>query len=55
MTAAVGVILSGGSQSFFGSGQCSNERKQTASDMDMHNDDITSLGISKDRSKVVTG
>ena len=47
--------MSGGSQTFFGAGQCENVRKQTASDKEMHSDDITSLGISKCRTKVVTG
>ena len=57
MTAAVGVILDTGanSQKFFGGGQTDNTSKQTASDKEMHTDDITSLSYSKDRTLAVTG
>ncbi len=57
MTAAVGVVLEPGSnsQKFFGSGQCDNTSKQTSSTKSMHSDDITALGWSKDKTKIVTG
>lgn len=57
MTAAVGVILDAKSnkQTFFGSGEVDNKSKQRADDKEMHTDDITSLGISKDRKLAVSG
>ena len=57
LPAAVGVILDqrSNSQSFFGSGQVENTSKQTSSTKHYHSDDITALGWSKDRTKVVTG
>jgi WD40 repeat protein len=57
MTAALGVILDHGSntQKFFGGGQVENTSKQTANDNNSHTNDITSIAISTDRTKAVSG
>lgn len=56
-TAALGVILDPASncQTFFGGGEVDCTAKNVASDLDAHTDDIMAIGMSCDRSKVVTG
>jgi hypothetical protein len=56
-TAALGVILDHGSnkQKFFGGGQTDNKSKKVARDDTCHTNDVTSLGISQDRSICATG
>jgi len=57
MTAAVGVILdpNTNTQKFFGGGKCENASKQVSSDKLSHNNDITAITISKNRTLAVTG
>ncbi len=57
MTAALGVILDKGSntQKFFGGGRADNKSKQTASDQNSHNNDVTAISISADRSFAASG
>jgi microtubule-associated protein-like 6 len=59
MTAALGVVLdhSGDvpTQKFFGGGEVDNTAKNVANDKDAHTDDIMCLGLSEDRSTVLTG
>lgn len=57
MTAALGVVLNheANTQVFFGSGEADNERRNAKNNVNSHNDDVTALAMSQDRSVVVTG
>ena len=57
MTAALGVILnrSDFSQTYFGGKEVENCAKQYAQDKENHTDDITSIGISRDRAYACSG
>ena len=57
MTAALGVILddSSNTQTFFGGGKADNASKHTSSTRNSHNNDITAIAISADRSFCATG
>lgn len=56
-TAALGVILDQGSntQKFFGGGEADNERRDAKNNVDSHNDDVTALALSGDRTFACTG
>jgi WD40 repeat protein len=57
MTAALGVILDqkSNTQKFFGGGQVANKAKNVSDDTLCHTDDITSISISADRTRAVSG
>ncbi len=57
MTAAVGVILDtkANTQKIFGGGEEDSASKQTSSDANSHNNDITAMDMSADRSFVCSG
>lgn len=57
MTAALGVMLDTNSntQKFFGGGESKNERRSGRNNQTCHNDDLSAIAISNDRSFAVTG
>jgi len=57
MTACLGVILnkSDNTQQFFGGNEVENAAKQHATDENNHTNDITSIGISSDRTLACSG
>ena len=57
MTACLGVILNkeDNTQTFFGGNQVENAAKQHATDKDNHTNDITSIGVSADRTLACSG
>lgn len=58
MTAALGVVLNkdDNTQAFFGGGEVAMaSKKEKGTDKKSHNNDITSLAISDDRSTCATG
>jgi hypothetical protein len=54
-SASLGIVQNAGVQKYFGGGEAVNERRNEKNNINSHNDDITCLSMSCDRSFVVTG